>query len=610
MAYVDAIGNVHNDLTGSNETTADDGVRAIPLTGTETTLGIANTETWYVVMNSNTDENVDGGLDVKYQSMYGTSTIQLLGNVHLILADGATMEVVNLSAEGSAISTSGATLTVYGQGGQTEGALTVRAFGRGIFQEGDSKGTTTINGGQVTIVGTDNGVNVNGPTQGIAGGDVIINGGTVNINGATGFAISVDNVTINGGTVKANVENSTGNGISATNVTINGGQVEAIGFQYGIYSTIGDITLGWTKPTDYIKANTYFVNENHTVKVVDGKALKYTDGNNNTVKLIGTLDVTDLASMTLTPYGICGYCGTDDTETTDVDESKTLTWDIALKDNAISTTDFATTLNIEGTGAMADYTATDTPWKNQTINLILVADETAYNAYADKLNTGDKAKLAPQTITVAKNASGWGTFCHGYPVSYSLSEGATAHGISGLNDAKTAVTISDALDAVAPRTSLLLNYTGTGNVTLTAQPTTATTFENTNTVVSTTGTGYTFYGNAGTADIAATDANFIKVNDDEITSYLLRNGVFVQVSQNTGLKMHRCLLNVSGSTGNAPQMLTIELGSTGMEEVVKLGVQSGVKKDDSWYSLDGRRLDGMPTAKGIYINRGVKVVVK
>lgn len=29
-----------------------------------------------------------------------------------------------------------------------------------------------------------------------------------------------------------------------------------------------------------------------------------------------------------------------------------------------------------------------------------------------------------------------------------------------------------------------------------------------------------------------------------------------------------------------------------------------------WYTLDGRRLSGKPTAKGIYINNGQKVIIK
>ncbi len=31
---------------------------------------------------------------------------------------------------------------------------------------------------------------------------------------------------------------------------------------------------------------------------------------------------------------------------------------------------------------------------------------------------------------------------------------------------------------------------------------------------------------------------------------------------------------------------------------------------DAWYTLDGRRLDGKPTQRGIYINNGKKVAIK
>ncbi len=35
-----------------------------------------------------------------------------------------------------------------------------------------------------------------------------------------------------------------------------------------------------------------------------------------------------------------------------------------------------------------------------------------------------------------------------------------------------------------------------------------------------------------------------------------------------------------------------------------------LKSDTGWYSLDGRRLDGKPTQRGVYINDGRKVVIK
>ena len=50
----------------------------------------------------------------------------------------------------------------------------------------------------------------------------------------------------------------------------------------------------------------------------------------------------------------------------------------------------------------------------------------------------------------------------------------------------------------------------------------------------------------------------------------------------------------------------IDVGSaTGIKEVKT--EKSGV---EGWFSLDGRRLSGKPTAKGIYIHEGKKVVVK
>ena len=50
------------------------------------------------------------------------------------------------------------------------------------------------------------------------------------------------------------------------------------------------------------------------------------------------------------------------------------------------------------------------------------------------------------------------------------------------------------------------------------------------------------------------------------------------------------------------------------EGAIPTGIQtvSGVRSQmsDVWYTLDGRRLQGKPTQKGIYINKGVKKVIK
>jgi hypothetical protein len=37
---------------------------------------------------------------------------------------------------------------------------------------------------------------------------------------------------------------------------------------------------------------------------------------------------------------------------------------------------------------------------------------------------------------------------------------------------------------------------------------------------------------------------------------------------------------------------------------------NSTNSDDAWYDMQGRRLGGKPTAKGIYVNKGIKVVIK
>ena len=268
------------------------------------------------------------------------------------------------------------------------------------------------------------------------------------------------------------------------------------------------------------------------------------------------------------------------------------------------------------------------------LKLILVPDETAYTAYnnADDGWDGDingttcKSLLAPSVISLAKNTSGWGTYCHRYPVSYSLSEGATAYTLSGLYDDKTAVTIQETavtieetdVNAVAPLTPLLLNYTAPDNntetddetVTLTALPATATTVSG-DAIVNNGGTGWNYYGNTtGTTQKHTTENDGIPaLTGGGDACYILRNGTFVLVDTDEGIPAHRCVLSVGSSS--AARVLTIGIGdeTTGIEEL-KNGRIEELKWAGAWYSLDGRKLDKQPTKKGLYIYNGKKTVIK
>ena len=80
-------------------------------------------------------------------------------------------------------------------------------------------------------------------------------------------------------------------------------------------------------------------------------------------------------------------------------------------------------------------------------------------------------------------------------------------------------------------------------------------------------------------------------------------GEFIRAYDHTGgLAAHRCYINL-GSVA-APSRLKIK------DETLGISPVDIDFSDDAWYSLDGRKLDGKPMKKGLYINGGRKVVIK
>ena len=241
----------------------------------------ANDEKWYAVSG---DVTANGTLTIQDKS------------VHLILCDGATL---NASSVNNGISIDYG-LTIYAQSGGT-GSITARnsmnnihaiRVGSGLTINGGSVSATgkygiladggvTINGGSVTANGSSYGINTSG--------NVTINGGTVSATSTSYSGINAGStVTINGGTVTATGRD----GISGSIVTINGGNVTATGGNYGI-NVSSTITLGWTSATDRITASSY--GRNPVVK--SGQSLY--DG---TTAYSGTVDRITIAGKTLVPY--------------------------------------------------------------------------------------------------------------------------------------------------------------------------------------------------------------------------------------------------------------------------------------------------------------------
>ena len=150
-----------------------------------------------------------------------SARIDISGDVHLILADGAVLT----AAQGSHLQRSGSRLSVYGQSAGT-GRLDAAAdlgTGASIGCDGTNCGTLTLYGGNVTATSSSNNIaGFGGGYAGSSGG----NGGTLTVYGGTftasnsgggkaiggGIGLGVDGTT--GDNTVVTVGPSAGNGIS------------------------------------------------------------------------------------------------------------------------------------------------------------------------------------------------------------------------------------------------------------------------------------------------------------------------------------------------------------------------------------------------------------
>ena len=257
------------------------------------------TSGWHVV---NGNVGITPYLDCNNNS---TRRINVSGDVKLILADGATLDVTHTetpNVSGGIHVPAGSSLTIYRQSGGT-GVLNAStnlsdeaAIGGGYPGLGwgnADAGTITIYGGTINAIAYDSGI---GGTQGSHGGTVNIHGGIVtsqcNMGAAiggggscTGFTVNIYGGTVNatGGTEAAAI----GGGNQSTGGTVNiyGGNITANAIDYGGGSTDGfgigsgtsyksptTVNLSWTNATDHITATSY----NGTVNLL--KAFTATDG--------------------------------------------------------------------------------------------------------------------------------------------------------------------------------------------------------------------------------------------------------------------------------------------------------------------------------------------
>ena len=526
-----------------------DPANAIALDGTETDLNsYADQETWYFV-----------GADISY-----SDEIDCYDDVNIILTDGYTMTVNNYDGIVGAGDTNDI-LTIYGQ---------------------------TLGTGTLDITATNNGIRY---------GFVVIRGGTVNATGTNRAGISAySSVTITGGTVNATSTNN--DGIFAVgDVTITGGQVTATGTNSaGIYAG-GDITLGWTNASDFIKASSYYVGGDKSVNIASGQSLY------NGSEVLGSGTVDDYASKldgkTLVPY----------IESTTDDGTAILYDNDAGLPAGHRNADRIATLDADGTAhdimLLGRTLYKDGDWNTLCLPFALGDDQAESGHELDgtplegatlmtlgnsqACNTG----FDPQTGTLnldflpATTVEPGVAYIVKWPIPDSMTDEQFAADYAAnpddydlKNPVFTGVTVTNDAPADHATTSLDGYVTFIG----TYDPAAIYTDPATNLYL---GAANKLYWPSSAKDINSFRAYF---------------------QLNKGLTAGEPYSPESG-TGNGPtnvRAFALSFGDSETTEITTTNLTNYTNPDAAWYTLDGRRIDGKPTKRGLYINNGKKVAIK
>ena len=455
----------------------------------------------------------------------------------------------------------GGTITIYG------GTITTYSrdgAGIGGGDDGDG-GTITINGGTITSnkVNQGRGARIGGGCD-AAPGAVIINGGKITTDGGSGAGIG-------GG--KGNTANGT--------VTINGGVINASG-SYGIGAGEDGadvaITLGWTEVT----MNSISITSSSFVGTVTLANQFY---NNNGVFYEGEqTDLSLLAGSTLRPYYQLTL--SDDADNSDAIATAAtactggLTLAVKLqgrklwKDGAWNT--LCLPFSVGDKGATSGHELDGTPLEGAT--LMTLGNSQACNTGFDATNGTLNLDFLPAK-TVEPGVA--------YIVKWPIPDGMTAE--------EFAAAYADNPDAYEIHNPVFTGVT----VTTDTPADHATTSQD----------GYlAFVGTYSPEPIYASPA----------TNLYLGGGNTLYYPTATDFKVNACrgwfqLKNglTAGEPNNPNSVRSFNL-SFGDEQtgIMATDYTDLTDKAGAWFDLNGRRLSGKPTRKGLYIHNGRKVVIK
>ena len=135
-----------------------------------------------------------------------------------------------------------------------------------------------------------------------------------------------------------------------------------------------------------------------------------------------------------------------------------------------------------------------------------------------------------------------------------------------------------------------------------------------------------YKGKTWTSSDSDKDYGFAARNGEAVGSEAVEAGQFVRFAPGAFIKPMRCYLSYVGteaptparrmtrsaSGDDLPATITVRLVSRNGETTAigEIDTKTGEVSFDGWYTLDGVRLSGQPSTKGIYINNGKKVAIK
>ena len=103
------------------------------------------------------------------------------------------------------------------------------------------------------------------------------------------------------------------------------------------------------------------------------------------------------------------------------------------------------------------------------------------------------------------------------------------------------------------------------------------------------------------------------VADDKSILFLGDNNTLYYSTENRNIRSCRAYFSVpyiNQTPGAKARAFVLNFDDEEATGILEISADSKEKKDDAWYSLAGVRLSGKPTQRGMYINKGNKVIIK